>query len=298
MVRDDSGEHVALVEQARHQSAGGPAHHVLEPSRLQRPPVVQHAQPVAEELGLFEVVRDQHHGDADLAAKLHELEPEPPPGELIDGRERLVEQQDPGVARQRSRERDPLALSSGERGGSARFQPFHVDPRQQRPRPRGALFARQMGHRARDVGERIEMRKQRVVLEYQSHPAALRRNRDSAAPVEPDLPVACDLALPRGCKPRDASQHRGLAAPRWADQGKQLARPALERHVERNGVVLAQPHPQAANVGGDRHGRSPAQTRTARPASARTRAMATSDAASSTAESSPAASMSNACTRS
>ena len=117
-------------------------HHLLHVACLQRAPMMQHAQPVSEKLGLVEVVRDQYHRDAYLAAKLRKLEPEPPPGELIDGGERLVEQQGLGVARKGPRERDPLALSSRELGGSARLETFHVDPRQQRPRSPGACPAR------------------------------------------------------------------------------------------------------------------------------------------------------------
>ena len=90
------------------------ADHVVHRAGLQRPPVVQHAQAVAEELGLVEVVGDQHRRDTDLAAELRELQPEPPPRELIHGGERLVEQQDPGVARERPRERHPLALPARE----------------------------------------------------------------------------------------------------------------------------------------------------------------------------------------
>ena len=79
--------------EAGHKSAGGVADHVLHSAGLQRPTMMENAQTIAEQLGLLEIVGDEHHGNADLAAKLRELEPEPPPRELIDGGERLVEQQ-------------------------------------------------------------------------------------------------------------------------------------------------------------------------------------------------------------
>ena len=174
--------------------------------------MMQHAQPIAEKLGLVEVVRDQHHRNPNLAAKLRKLESQPSPGELIDGGERLVEQQGLGVACEGSCERDPLALSSREFGGPARLETFHVDPRQQRPCPPGAFPARQMGHRGGDVGQCIEMRKQGVMLKHQANSAPLRRGGGAAVLVEPGLPVARDFAFLRSREPCDAAKHRGLSA--------------------------------------------------------------------------------------
>ena len=61
---------------------------------------------------MISVVRSLH--------RLAQAEPDPRLGRRVDGRGRVVEDEDPRVDRERARDRDPLALAARERDARAR----------------------------------------------------------------------------------------------------------------------------------------------------------------------------------
>src|SRR5205085_6812843 len=98
---------------------------------------------------------------------------------LIDGGERLVEQQDGGLAGERAGEGDALLLAARKLGGTACLEPAEMDEIEQGARSRRPLATRQMAERRRHVRRGGEMREERVVLEDQPDRATLRRQRDA-----------------------------------------------------------------------------------------------------------------------
>ena len=122
----------------------------------------------------------------DLVQEVAQLEPHSRTGVSVERRRRLVEQQHLRIARERTRERHALAFTAGElrrpRSGEMR------DPE--------AL--EQLLH-ASATGEThvlcdCQVRKERVVLEYEAHGAVLRGEIDASIRVQPNLSVEHDTA--------------------------------------------------------------------------------------------------------
>ena len=123
--------------------------------------VHDHADFVCERRSILVVVRDEQGRQPELAQELLELRRAPPLGVRVECRERLVQQQHAGIARERAGERDALALAArelgrprvarGARSGSARgTRPRAPCRRTRRSRARScAGRARTPGRRAR-----------------------------------------------------------------------------------------------------------------------------------------------------
>ena len=79
---------------------------------LEDPAVDDHADLVGERGGVLEVVGDEDGRQRELAEQLVELDPHRRLRVRIERRQRLVEQQDARLERERPRERDPLALAA------------------------------------------------------------------------------------------------------------------------------------------------------------------------------------------
>ena len=107
---------------------------------------VEDHHPVGQPARFAEVVRDQHHGRRQRLAQRRQLAVERLPGRRVHGRERLVQQQHPGLARQRPRQRHALLLAAGQLGGAALLQPGQAQPLEQRA---DALAARGVGRAPR-----------------------------------------------------------------------------------------------------------------------------------------------------
>ncbi len=101
--------------------------------------LVEHGDAVGERQRLRDVVRDENDRNLERRPQGSQLPLQVLTRHAIDGRERLVEQEHAGPARQRAGERDALALAAGERGRAAVFQAFQTGPA---PRERRATSAR------------------------------------------------------------------------------------------------------------------------------------------------------------
>ena len=80
-------------------------------------PSNDHAHPVGERGRVFEVVGDEHRGQACLANHVAQLGADGRPACGHRAPRRLVEEQDGGIPRQRPRERHALTLAAGQRRG-------------------------------------------------------------------------------------------------------------------------------------------------------------------------------------
>ena len=195
---------------------------------------------VGEELRLLQIMGDQHDRDSNVAAKLRQLPAQAPAGQLIDGGERLVEEQYCRITGEGPSHRDALALPAGELGRAAFLEALHVDEGEQGPGAGTALRGRAMSHRHRNILHCAQVGKEREVLEYQPDLAVLDAHVNLSVRVEPGRAGAGDGATFGSIEPGDAAQHRGLAAAGWADECEQLRIAALELDVERNRGALVQ----------------------------------------------------------
>ena len=100
----------------------------------------------------------------------------------------------------------------------------------------------QVAERQRDVLQRVEVREQRVVLEYQADRALLGADPDVALGIQPSLAVTDHAALSGPKQSCDRAQDGRFAAARWPHQGKQLARSAAQVDVEDDRCVVPQSH--------------------------------------------------------
>ena len=87
---------------------------VIGRRELSQAPVHEHADPRGERGRVLEVVRHEERRQLELAQELGELGAHLPARVRIEGRHRLVEEENGGVARERARERNPLPLAAGE----------------------------------------------------------------------------------------------------------------------------------------------------------------------------------------
>ena len=89
----------------------------------------EHDEVVAHALEIGDQVRGQHDADAVLGDDLHQVLQELAPGERVEARDRLVEDQQLGPLRDRQRERELRALAAGQRAGPlARVEAEPLDP--------------------------------------------------------------------------------------------------------------------------------------------------------------------------
>ncbi len=105
----------APVRSATNADAGAAASSVAEPG-LHHRPAVEHGHAVGQQGGLAEVVGDHQHRHAGGGDQGGQLPARPRPGGGVQGRQRLVQQQHLGLARQRPGQRHALALAAGQGG--------------------------------------------------------------------------------------------------------------------------------------------------------------------------------------
>ncbi|ESR71714.1 hypothetical protein T266_08105 [Pseudomonas aeruginosa VRFPA05] len=167
----------------------------------------------------FLIMGDEHRGQPQLLLDAADLFAQVLADARVEGRQRLVEQQQARARHQRAGQRHALALAAGELvrvacGVLAQFHQFDGfgDPLLQFRR-RHLLHAQAEG----DVLLHGHVGEQRVALEHHGDPALLRRQRHHILAVDEDAP-AVDLG-----QPGDAAQQGGLAAAAGAEQGDELA---------------------------------------------------------------------------
>ena len=102
MPADESGDETCL----------GGVVHLSRAARLLDDPVVHHHDQIGERHRLLLGVSDVDEADPELALQPSKLSAHANPQERVQGRERLVEQQDPGIGDEGAGERDALLLSA------------------------------------------------------------------------------------------------------------------------------------------------------------------------------------------
>ena len=140
----------------------------------------------------------------------------------VERRERLVEQEDLGVAREGAGERDALALAAREAAGQRVFEMPDLEALE--------VLVRGMAARVLDVLAHGQVREERVVLEDEPDPPFLGPQEHASLRVEPGLVVAADPAGGGLDEAGDRVQDGALAGPARADERE--GRTDLEAQLE------------------------------------------------------------------
>ncbi len=111
----------ARAGEARDERVAGPRDEVRGRPLLHDLPSDDHADPIGKRGRVLEVVRDEDRRQPELAEELVQLGADGRLRVRVERRERLVEQQRRGPARERAGERDTLALAARELRGHGRF---------------------------------------------------------------------------------------------------------------------------------------------------------------------------------
>ena len=172
---------------------------------------------VCERGGILEVVGDEDGRERELAEQLVELDSHCRLRVGVECGQRLVQQQDARLERERPRERHPLALAARQLADAGRRQMGDLEPLEQLGH--GGVAAGTEAH----VCEHVEVGEQRVLLEQVAHLAALRWHVDACPRVEPGAIAERHDADPGPQQPGDDPQHRRLARSRRTDERRRGA---------------------------------------------------------------------------
>ncbi len=107
------------VEEGRHERRRWIVVNLGRSADVLKNAAVQDRDPVRQGQGLHLVVRDVDRGDAERPDQRGDLHPQLGAHAGVQVRQRLVHEEELGLAHDRPAHRDPLALAAGERAGAA-----------------------------------------------------------------------------------------------------------------------------------------------------------------------------------
>jgi hypothetical protein len=141
------------------------------------PTLVEHDHPVGEDSCVDRIVGDEESHTGERSEVTTEIPSDFVAGRGVERGERLVEQEKGGFGGERTGERDPLRLASGELRGRRPFPSRQADPLQPTiGMAPGIPAAAAVGPKPeRHVVARVQVREQKVVLEHHPHWTAFRR---------------------------------------------------------------------------------------------------------------------------
>jgi len=201
------GAQVPDPQQLRHLGRARTGEYLLTWTGLKHPAARDHDHLVGEQRGLLRIVGDEHGGDARVPLQRSQLSAQLLAHRAVERRERLVKQQQLGIAREGSRQRHTLALATGQLVGQALAQLRQTEPLEPGGRARG-IGARTEG----DLSPNGETGNQAPILRHPAYPSPLRGQRRQPPPAKPHL---ADRAA---AETREAAQRQGLAGARGAEQ--------------------------------------------------------------------------------
>ena len=156
----------------RDERIGGHRDELGRRAELEDAPVADDADAVGERGGILEVVGDEERRQRERVEQLAKLGSDSGPRMGVERGERLVEQQNGGIPRQRTGEGDPLALAAGELAHARAGEVADAEALEELVDPRAVAGAE--AH----VPDHVEMREERVLLEQVADAAALGRDVD------------------------------------------------------------------------------------------------------------------------
>ena len=246
------------AEEGRDEEVAGLVVDVAGCAHLLQPPTLHYRNALSQRQGLGLVVSDEDHGRAEAVVERGNLVagPQPQPGVQVG--ERLVEEEDAGIAHHGAAQRDALLLSPGQLAGTAREEVRQSEHVGRSPHPLLDLLPARTAHLQPEsqVPGDGHVRVEGVALEDHRHVALARGEIVHGPPPDPHLPRR------RLLQPGDQAQQGALSAPRRAHEHHEFAWTDLEVHRGHRGHVSeALLHaPQDDGLGHGRHGSMSSQS--------------------------------------
>jgi hypothetical protein len=236
IVRADEGvpDPVRLADERHHELVLGLLVDLPGRADLLDPALAHHRDLVGDLHRLLLVVRDDHRRRVRLVVEAAEPFPELGPHAGVQRAERLVEEEDGGIDRERPREPHPLALPARELRRVPLRETLELDELQELSHAICDLALRSLAdlQAERDVVVHRHVLERRVVLEHEPDAPLLRGPSGHVRSVDRDAPRV------RRLEPGDDPQQRGLAAAAGAEERGQGPGGDLDRHVvEREELV-------------------------------------------------------------
>ena len=225
-------EHPGVAEEERRRRVDGSAPDVVDRALLHDPAVPHHRDPVGDRERLLVVVGDHQGGGPGRAKDPAQLGRQPLAQAGVEGGQRLVQQQQPGLHGQRPGQRDPLPLAAGQGPGQPVAVPLEADQREQLVDPGADVSFASQPQRVADVAGDRQVPEQLAVLEHQGEPALVGGYAGEVGAVPRDAAGGHRL------QPGDRPQQRGLAAAGGAEDGEHLAVGEVERDVDDGGLAV------------------------------------------------------------
>ena len=226
-------EQVVALHEARDESRRRPPQDLLGRPLLLDPRMVHDHDQVAQREGLVLVVRDPDEGDAGALLQRLQLQHHRLAQRIVEGADRLVEQQEPRLGDHGAGQRHALALATRQTPGLAVGERRDLEGLQHLRDALGDLDLGLLQHleaKAHLPGDG-HVREQREVLEHHGDVALPRRIPGRLLAADQDAAVVGLLEA------GDAAQRRGLAAARGAEQADELSLLDLERDAVDGGEV-------------------------------------------------------------
>ena len=174
-------------------------------SQLEDPAFDDHAYAVGERGRILEVMGNEQRRQPQLRQQFSEFAPDDAAGVRVECGERLVEEEDCRVARERPRECDTLPLATRELAGAGAGEMRDPKALQQ--------VVDSLSASEGNVATHVEVREERVLLEDEPNRAALRRKVDPGRGVKPNLRTEGDAAMLGPKQPRNRAAARSTSPP-------------------------------------------------------------------------------------
>jgi len=221
------GQQACLADEARDKRIRGMIVQPLRPIDLDQSAISENGDPVAHRQRFALVMRDINDRGADALVQFAQLDLHGFPQLLVERRKRLIHQNKPRFENHGPRERDALALATGELGDAAPLIARKTDHRECRAdllRP--ICFGKpSRAEREGDVLADVHVRKQRVVLKHDADVALVRGQEGDVAVAEMDRARrGLDEAAEQAEKCR-------LPGSGWPQQRDEFTRRDLKRNI-------------------------------------------------------------------
>ena len=188
---------------------------------------------IAQEQRLIQIMGDEDDGLAQPRLKFLQLQLHVMPDQRIEGRERLVHQQNLGIGGQRPGQTHALLHAARKLGGIAVLEPGKPHQRDlfaraaMRLKPRHAVECKAIGH----ILDHRAVRQQGKALEHHGHLAAAERLQARGIEAEDILAVEQDAPAGRFDQAVEMADQGAFARSGQAHDDEGFARPDIERDV-------------------------------------------------------------------
>ena len=219
-------QEIRVAEERRGEFRGRAAVKGPGCAELEDAAVLHDCDAVAHAQGFTAVVGHVECGQAPFLADPADFAPHEVAETCVEVGERFVEEQDGTAEGEGARECDALLLAAGKLVDLAFRELRHADHGEHFPRGLRDLLAREFAELEAefDVARHVQVRPQRVVLEYHRRVPRLRRQAGDVAPVQHDRAGI----LPD--EPGHDAQERGFAAARGTEEKHEFA--GLHREID------------------------------------------------------------------